>query len=81
MEDALCKNEHKRPEKAAPAPRGFMLRTDVRALERGGAEGAEEDYDMQLSWTEQQVCTGILMCLMARLHADISLPVILSMAM
>ena len=70
MEDALCKNEHKRPGKAAPAPRGFMLRTDVRAIERGAAEGAEEDYDMQLSWTEQQVRTDMLISLMARLHAD-----------
>ena len=61
IEDALHKNESKRPEKRQIIPK-FMLRTDVRAMERAGssnarngeARGSESEVP-QLSWKEQQV--------------------------
>ena len=59
MEDALHKNEPRRNLEQKPEQPKYMLRTDVRALERAGAANSNaagnEVEGPPLSWKEQQV--------------------------
>jgi len=56
MEDALYRSEPRRPDKKSRVKPKSMLRTDLRALERGSASEYQiYKPEVEMSWEEQQV--------------------------